>query len=214
MAKQPQKSWKKDDLITYAQDHGITVDKRMTKDEILGKINKESGEKPIVPPPVKTEKTSAPKEKEKQERIEEEVQIIDSGKYVPKKKPDIDQKLKQGVLKRNSTKKHTFRRQEWFRYKRLKNNWRRPRGRHSKMRKNLKYRPPKVRIGYRNPKEIRGLHPSGFEDILIYNITDLDTIDPKKQAARIAHTVGGKKREAIEQKADEKGIRILNRRKQ
>ncbi len=107
-----------------------------------------------------------------------------------------------------------FHRQEWFRYKRLGDRWRRPRGRHSKMRLNRKYRPPKVRIGHRNPKDIRGLHPSGFEEILIHNTYELEKINPKTQAARIAGAVGEKKRAKIEEKANEKGIRILNRRKQ
>jgi large subunit ribosomal protein L32e len=214
MVKQPQKSWKKDELIAYAKEHGISVNKNLKKDEIIDRINKESGKKSTVSEPSKKEKATPPTGDEKPETIDKgEVQIIDTGEYIPKKKPEIDKKIKQDLSKKNSAKKPNFLRQEWFRYKRLKNTWRRPRGRHSKMRKNLKYRPPKVRIGYRNPEEIRGLHPSGFEDILIYNVNDLDNINPKKQAARIAHTVGGRKRAEIEEKAEEKGIRILNRRR-
>ena len=54
-------------------------------------------------------------------------------------------------------------------------------------------------------------HPSGFEEVIIYNVDGLEGIDPKKQAVRIGGTVGTKKRIAIEDRADELGIRVLNR---
>ena len=41
----------------------------------------------------------------------------------------------------------------------------------------------------------------------------LDEINPASEAARIGATVGGRKREKIHLKADELGIRILNRRR-
>jgi len=68
-----------------------------------------------------------------------------------------------------------------------------------------------VDIGFRGPVEVRGLHPSGFEEVLVYNVDGLENIDPKKQAVRIGGTVGMKKRTAIEDRADELGIRVLNR---
>ena len=42
---------------------------------------------------------------------------------------------------------------------------------------------------------------------------DLESIDPETQAARVGRTVGGRKRENIHARADELGIRILNRRR-
>ena len=78
------------------------------------------------------------------------------------------------------------------------------------MRINLKYRPNKVRVGYRGPKEVRGLHPSGFEEVLIHNINELQNIDNQKQAIRIGRTVGTKNRMKIEKKAEDLEIRILN----
>jgi large subunit ribosomal protein L32e len=45
----------------------------------------------------------------------------------------------------------------------------------------------------------------------VHNLKDLEWIDPKVQAARVAHTVGMRKREQIEDRADELKIRILNR---
>ena len=45
----------------------------------------------------------------------------------------------------------------------------------------------------------------------MYNPGQVDKVDPKVQAIRIGGTVGGKKRMAIIEKADELGIRVLNR---
>jgi large subunit ribosomal protein L32e len=79
------------------------------------------------------------------------------------------------------------------------------------MRRNYKYRPPLVHIGYGGPRAVRGRHPSGFEDILVHNVRDLERLNPEFQAARIGHGVGTKKRMEIERAAEKKGIRVLNR---
>jgi large subunit ribosomal protein L32e len=67
-----------------------------------------------------------------------------------------------------------------------------------------------VKIGYRGPKLVRGLHPSGFEEVVVYNVEDLQNVDPKRHAVRIAHTVGRRKRAEIIKKAEEIGVRVLN----
>jgi large subunit ribosomal protein L32e len=173
-------------------------------------VEKEKEELEIV----KKREKEVEEAKEVEEEIKEEekeVEIIEEGGYVTKQKPEID--VNKGLLLRKEIKsrKPSFRRQEGFRYDRLGNKWRRPKGMHSKQRRNLIYRPPKVRIGYRGPKEARGLHPSGFKEVIVHNAKDLDTIDPSAEAARIAHSVGARKRIEIEKKADDKAIRILNR---
>ncbi len=128
--------------------------------------------------------------------------------------PKLDKETRAALDKRAeiAKKRPNFRRQEWFRYDRLSESWRRPRGLHSKTRTNKKYRSNKVRIGYGGPRAVRGLHPSGFEEKLVYNVDDLEDIDPKTQCARIGHSVGVRKRIAIEARADELKIRVLNRR--
>ena len=164
-----------------------------------------------------TSKTKTKEEKPKAVRKEEkDVEIIEEeeeGAYRVKKKPEISKELKERLLIRKQIKKRTpdFIREEWFRYKRIPRNWRRPDGITSKMRINLKYRPNKVRIGYRGPKEARGLHSSGFEEVAVYNVKDIENVDPKTQAARIGSTVGTKKRIEIEKKAEELDVRVLNR---
>jgi large subunit ribosomal protein L32e len=111
----------------------------------------------------------------------------------------------------NKTKKPKFQRQESWRYKRIETTWRRPKGLDSKMRIKKKGWPKSVEIGYRSPRSIRGLHPSGFEEVMIYNVTDLEKIN-LGNVARIGHTVGMKKRSKIIERAKELKIRILNSR--
>jgi large subunit ribosomal protein L32e len=103
-----------------------------------------------------------------------------------------------------------FIRQESWRYDRLAQNWRRPKGKDNKMRKQKSGMPAIVKVGYRGPRAARGLHPSGYTDNLIYNAAELARLDPKKDAARIGHTVGKKKRIDIINKAIERGIKVLN----
>jgi len=107
-------------------------------------------------------------------------------------------------------KRPKFRRQEWHRHKRLGTSWRRPKGLHSSMRKQLKGRPAIVKIGYRSPAPVRGLHPSGLEDVLVHNVKELEKLNPETQGARIASTVSKRKRIEIVKRANELGIRILN----
>lgn len=144
---------------------------------------------------------------------EEEIEIVEEETVRPKIKPVLDDETRMllKVRERQKRKRPGFRRQEWFRYKKLGKSWRKPRGLHSKARKGLKYRPKMVSIGYRSPRKVRGLHPSGFREALIHNVKELEVLDPKIQAARIGHSVGTRKRVEIEARADEIGIRILNR---
>ncbi len=103
-----------------------------------------------------------------------------------------------------------FRRQEWFRFKRLGEKWRRPRGKDSKMRLGKKGKPAMPSVGYRLPKSIRGLHPSGREEVLVRNLKDVERVDASKQVIRIASNVGRRKREQIIARAKELGIQVLN----
>lgn len=133
---------------------------------------------------------------------------------VEKLKPKLDNMKKKYLKLRveRKRKKPEFRHQEWFRYKRLANiGWRRPRGVHSKLRRHFKYRGNVVSIGYRSPKAVRGLHPSGFKEIIVHNVNDLKKVNPSVNAVRIASNVGMKKRLKIEAKADDLKIRVLNR---
>jgi large subunit ribosomal protein L32e len=112
--------------------------------------------------------------------------------------------------KRAKHKKPEFARSESWRYTKLKKSWRRPRGLDHKMRRKIKGWPPMVSTGYKGPKIARGLHPSGYWEILVHNAEEVAAVDPKTQAARIAHTVGRKKRTQIIAEARKKKIVVLN----
>tara|TARA_Y100001970_G_scaffold117242_1_gene145833 strand:- start:5073 stop:5714 length:642 start_codon:yes stop_codon:yes gene_type:complete len=136
--------------------------------------------------------------------------------HTARQKPVLDDETKDALKVRSTQKKKqpAFRRQEWFRYKRLsKTGWRKPRGDDSSQRKNRKYRSPMARVGYGKISQVRDLHPSGFEEILVNTVTDLDGLNPEKQAIRIASTVGNRKRAGIHDRADDLGLRVLNRRR-
>ena len=137
--------------------------------------------------------------------------------HVARQKPVLSEELKAALALRAAQKKGTpsFRRTEWFRYKRLsRSGWRKPHGMDNKQRRNFKYRGSLVRIGHGKVNAASGLHPSGFEEVMVHNTRDLDQIDAETQAARIGATVGGRKRENIHARADELGIRVLNRRRE
>lgn len=137
----------------------------------------------------------------------------DEPKTREKIRPELDEETLRALEIRDakSDKRPTFTRQNSFRYVRVGSEWRRPRGIHSRQREGKAYRASRPGIGQRGPKAARGLHPSGFTEVLVHRADDLDEIDPSTEAARIGSTVGGKKRAKILDKADELGIRVLNR---
>ena len=171
--------------------------------------------------------TSAPAEEESveeaaEEEFEEEFDDEDwddeevDELHVARQKPVISEELKAALALRAAQKKATpsFRRTEWFRYKRLsRSGWRKPHGMDNKQRRNYKYRGSLVRVGHGKVSAASGLHPSGFEEVMIHNAAELDQMDAETQAARVGATVGGRKRENIHSRADELGIRVLNRRR-
>ncbi|MFQ5837573.1 MAG: 50S ribosomal protein L32e [Thermoplasmata archaeon] len=153
---------------------------------------------------------------EEEAELEEEIEVVEEAEeevYMVRQKPVLAPEATQLLALRARLQKRrpNFRRQEWFRYHKLGEKWRRPRGRHSKLRRHLKYRSSLPSVGYRGPRETRGLHPSGFREVLVHKPEDLEGLDSKTQAARIGHAVGTRKRISIQDRADELGIRILNR---
>lgn len=186
------------------------------KSEEKAKPKKEIKAKPEIK---KKEKESVEtKEKEKKpkeiEKEKEEISKEKEEKYIVKKKPKLTNEIAKTLYLRKKIKKRTpeFLREEWFRYKRIPKTWRKPEGISSKMRRHYKYRPSVVKIGFRGPKITRGLHSSGFEEILVFNVQGLEKLNPDTQAARIGCSVGTRKRIDIEKKAKELDIRVLNTR--
>ena len=204
-------------------EHGAKTTEKKEEEKAPAAKKVKKVEKPVGAEKKETKKQAA-KKKEKEEGKEEEaeeeaeekedVEIVEEGGYSPKQKPKLSAEMVEALRKKRqvASTRPEFYRQEYGRFKRLQTGWRKPRGIHSKTRYKMRYRRPMVNIGYGGPKMTRGLHPSGFIEVRVFNVADLSKItDAEKQAARIAHSVGQRKREKIIEKADELGIRVLNR---
>ncbi|MFB6111841.1 MAG: 50S ribosomal protein L32e [Halobacteriaceae archaeon] len=123
------------------------------------------------------------------------------------KTPDLTENEKRLLAQRTE---QEFTRQDHHKKQRVDATWRRPRGNLSKQRRGIKGKGAVVESGYRSPTAVRGRHPSGFEEVRVHRPADLDGVDPDTEAVRIAAKVGDRKRERIEDRAEERGIRVLN----
>ncbi len=103
-----------------------------------------------------------------------------------------------------------FLRVNYARYDKIDDSWRKQRGRHNTIRRSIKGAGNKVSIGYGIPAKMKHLHPSGYKEVLVRNLRDVEKVDPKIEAIRIASNVGLKKRLEILRVAKERGIYVLN----
>ena len=126
------------------------------------------------------------------------------------KTPELDDETARALAQKHREGKPQFNRQDYHKKKRIPTSWRKPRGGLSKQRRRMKAKGPVVEAGFRSPKASRDLHPSGFEEVRGHNTDDLEGVDGDTQAVRIASKVGGRKRELIEDEAEEREIRVLN----
>jgi large subunit ribosomal protein L32e len=110
----------------------------------------------------------------------------------------------------NPRKKPKFLKQGARYLKKVKKRWIRPKGVHSKLKVKEKSKGAIPNVGYRSPRKLRGLHPSGFREVFIQNMNDLEKIDNKKEAGRISSRIGKKKREVIVDRAKQLKIKLLN----
>lgn len=124
-------------------------------------------------------------------------------------KPKLNSKALR-IREKVKSKKPVFVRYESWRYKRLKKPWRRQKGLDNKARLKLKGWEVSPNVGFRGPRIARDLHPSGYREIMVHNLEELEGIDPKQYAVRIAHQVGTRKKMLILGKTDELGLRVLN----
>ncbi|WP_181692362.1 50S ribosomal protein L32e [Natronomonas sp. LN261] len=157
--------------------------------------------------------TEAEVEDETPEEAEEATEDVETElqpRGLADKTPELSEEEDALLTQRKRVGKPQFNRQDYHKKKRTPTSWRRPRGGLSKQRRGVKGKGPKVEAGYRTPKAVRGRHPSGFEEVRVENTDDLEGVDGDREAVRIGSTVGGRKRERIEELAEEAGIRVLN----
>jgi large subunit ribosomal protein L32e len=227
---------KKADLVKWSEAHGLSSEGKV--DELRKRLlafveEKQAQEARAAPaeekeptPPAEEKKPAAkkapkgkketrkPKPKPAKARKEEEKEEEEEGRvHEARPKPALDDAVRRLLSLRSAknAQRPKFRRQEWFRYRKFGDEWRKPQGGQSKLRRHFGYRWNLPSIGYRGPRRVRGLHPSGFEEVLVHNERQLEGLDSKRQAVRIAHGVGMRKREMIEKACDDRGLRVLNR---
>ncbi|NHN41251.1 50S ribosomal protein L32e [Halorubellus sp. JP-L1] len=144
------------------------------------------------------------------EADEEDVETELQPRGLTEKTPELSETEERLLDQRRRVGKPQFNRQDYHKKKRTPTSWRKPRGQLSKQRRGIKGKGDKVQAGFRTPKAVRGKHPSGFEEVRVHNADDLEGVDGDTEAVRIASAVGARKRERIEEQAEDDGIRVLN----
>ncbi len=95
-------------------------------------------------------------------------------------------------------------------FKSVKARWRKPRGTHNKKRMKFQFMGALPKIGYRNAAKTRGMHPGGSREVLVNNLAELESVGEAKVVVRLASTLGGRKRKALEERAKTLKLVILN----
>jgi large subunit ribosomal protein L32e len=158
------------------------------------------------------DETEAEVEEEETEEAEadEDVETELRPRGLVDKTPDLDDESERLLTQRKRVGKPQFNSQDHHKKKRIPTSWRAPRGKLSKQRRGVKGKGDTVEAGFRSPKAVRGKHPSGFDEVRVHNADDLDGVDGSTEAVRIASKVGARKRERIEEVAEDEDIRVLN----
>ncbi|WP_324663935.1 50S ribosomal protein L32e [Haloarcula sediminis] len=159
---------------------------------------------------VETETEAEVEEEGEDEAADEDVETELQPRGLADKTPDLDDETARLLAQRHRVGGPQFNRQDHHKKKRVSTSWRKPRGDLSKQRRGIKGKGATVEAGFRTPKAARGKHPSGFEEVRVHNTDDLEGVDGDVEAVRIASKVGARKRERIEEEAEDAGIRVLN----
>ena len=220
---------RKAELVTWSERFGLNSEGKVDelRKRLLTYVEKEARREAAPKEPVERPEEKAPEKKPKEAKEkprapakaakkpakpgegEEEEEEVHEARAKPKLDAHVRKLL--AIRSAKNAQRPRFRRQEWFRYKMFGDEWRKPQGGQSKLRRHFGYRWNVPSIGYRGPRAVRGLHPSGFQEVLVHNERQLEGLDAGKQAVRIAHGVGTRKRGLIEKVCDDKGLRVLNR---
>jgi large subunit ribosomal protein L32e len=105
-------------------------------------------------------------------------------------------------------KKPNFIRQEAKKHKRLAQVWRKPKGRHSKLRLKRRGKAKMVSVGYRAPEEVRGLFKGNIQQVLVSKPEHLKFI--KKGEVAVLKKTSNKNRLEILLEAKKLNIQVIN----
>jgi large subunit ribosomal protein L32e len=117
--------------------------------------------------------------------------------------------VKRDVIKKRVKK---FKRMQSDRKISVKENWRRPKGIDSRVRRKFKGCTLMPNIGYGSNKKTRHVLPNGFIKFLVHNVADVELLlmHNRKYSAEIAHNVSTLKRKAIVERAAQLNIALTN----
>ncbi|XP_045883821.1 60S ribosomal protein L32-like [Meles meles] len=98
------------------------------------------------------------------------------------------------------------------RYVKIKHNWQKPRGIDNRVHRRVKGQILMPNIGYGSNRKTKHMLPSGFQEILIHNVKELEVllICNKSYCAETVHNVSSKNHKAIAERADQLAIRVTN----
>jgi ribosomal protein L32E len=116
-------------------------------------------------------------------------------------------------FKMTEKKKPKFKRKDSHKYSKLgkgrknKQTWRKPTGRHNKMRNQMKGHPAVVAIGYKTDNKIRNTIQDK-KPVYVYNVKDITKL--KQNEIAVLGKIGNRNKLEIANKAKELGIKISN----
>jgi large subunit ribosomal protein L32e len=117
---------------------------------------------------------------------------------------------KKRLIQVRSDKSARFKRDGAGKKRQLSDSWRKPRGLHSKKRIQKKAKGPLPKPGFGSPVAVKGMHPSGYREIRIFTLAELEGLDPAVDAVRIGASVGNRKRLVLQEQALAAGLKVLN----
>ena len=113
------------------------------------------------------------------------------------------------VRKRNNKKRPKFLRQDYHHRMKVQDDyWRAPKGSQSKMREKRIGKRAVIKVGYRNPAAVRGLHWTGMKFVRVNNSAELERINPAAEIAIISGKLGAKKKYDVVKRAVERKVSI------
>ncbi|KAH7640794.1 ribosomal protein L32 [Dermatophagoides farinae] len=113
------------------------------------------------------------------------------------------------IIKKRTKK---FRRHQSDRYRKLKPNWRKPKGIDNRVRRRFKGQILMPNIGYGSARKTKHMLPNGFRKVLVHNLKELEVLMMmnRRYCAEIAHSVSSKKRKEIVERARQLSIKVTN----
>nr|GMD20185.1 60S ribosomal protein L32-1 [Ipomoea batatas] len=120
--------------------------------------------------------------------------------------PLLDKKIVKKRVKK-------FKRPQSDRYISVKENWRRPKGIDSRVRRKFKGCTLMPNIGYGSDKKTRHYLPNGFKKFVVHNVQELELLmmHNRTYCAEIAHNVSTKKRKEIVERASQLDVVVTNK---